>query len=80
MGSLYVCFPKLGRRASQTKLDADGEILADTSVDDYINDASSMEIPSSLFESRTPTFESEDDSDFTSALLLMMGFAYFIQI
>ncbi len=49
--------------------DVDGEILADTSVDDEI----SMEMPSSLFES-------EDDFDFTCALLLLIGFTYIIPI
>ncbi len=56
--------------------DVDGEILADTSVDDEI----SMEMPSSLFDGSTPTFESEDDFDFTCALLLLIGFTYIIPI
>ncbi len=78
MGSLYVCFFLIKgeepHRQNLTRLVKYS--LTPDSVDDYINDASSTDMPSSLFESSAPTFESEDDSDFTSALLLMIGCVY----
>ncbi len=47
--------------------DADADVLGDANdIDDYANDESSVELPSSLFDNSTPTYQSEDGSDFTS--------------
>ncbi len=59
--------PNLGRDAPLANFNADGDVFGDVSdIDDYINDDSSVELPSSLFDPSTPTYLSEDDSDFTS--------------
>ncbi len=59
---LYVL--NIGRNASLANLNADGDVLGGANdIDDYINDDSSMELPSSLFDPSTPTYLSEDDSD-----------------
>ncbi len=62
---LYVL--NIGRNASLANFSADGDVLGGANdIDDYINDDSSVELPSSLFDPSTPTYLSEDDSDFTS--------------
>ncbi len=59
---LYVL--NVGRNASLANFNADGDVLgAANDIDDYINDDSSMELPSALFDPSTPTYLSEDDSD-----------------
>ncbi len=51
----------------RANFNADGDVFGDANdIEDYANDESSVELPSSLFDPSTPTYLSEDDSDFTS--------------
>ncbi len=57
----------LGRSAPLVNFNADGDVFGDDDdIEDYANDESSVELHSSLFDPSTPTYLSEDDSDFTS--------------